>query len=116
MEKNIGHYLGTEIDEKWWKRYMQDGFLARGNGTYWFDRDAFCFRRYLTEEPLRIPYSDMENFSIGDWHAGRWNLGRPVAKIHWEQSGMKLSSGFAVDRDKSGTETFIAMLIRHMHE
>mgnify|MGYP001567496802 CR=1 FL=1 len=30
-----GNYLGTEIDEKWWKRYRSPGFFARGSGEFW---------------------------------------------------------------------------------
>ena len=32
MLKRVGAYLGTELDETWWKRYRKDGFFARGNG------------------------------------------------------------------------------------
>ena len=28
MEPNRGHYLGTEIDGKWHKRYRQDGRMV----------------------------------------------------------------------------------------
>jgi hypothetical protein len=30
MDKRRGRYLGTEMDEKWWKRYAQEGWFARG--------------------------------------------------------------------------------------
>ena len=53
MDKKKGHYIGTEINEKWWSRYRGEGFFARGNGEYWFDEDFFYFRRYLTKEPNR---------------------------------------------------------------
>ncbi len=53
MDKKKGHYIGTEINEKWWSRYREEGFFARGNGEYWFDEDFFYFRRYPTKEPNR---------------------------------------------------------------
>jgi len=28
MDRRRGHYLGTESDEKWWKRYTKEGFFA----------------------------------------------------------------------------------------
>jgi len=37
MDRRRGCYLGTEIDEKWWKRYAREGLFVRGNGEYWFD-------------------------------------------------------------------------------
>jgi hypothetical protein len=32
MDKRRGRYSGTEMDEKWWKRYAQKGWFARGKG------------------------------------------------------------------------------------
>jgi len=29
-----GHYPGTEIEGKWWKRYRAPGYFARGSGTF----------------------------------------------------------------------------------
>jgi hypothetical protein len=43
IEKRRGHYLGTEIDEKWWRRYRKDGFLARGLGEYWIENSFYIF-------------------------------------------------------------------------
>jgi hypothetical protein len=65
-QRRRGHYLGTENDETWWKRYKKDGFFARGNGVYWLDAEAFCFLRHLTKHPIKIPVNkisrlDMEN-------------------------------------------------------
>jgi hypothetical protein len=33
-----GHYFGTEIDGKWWRRYRESGYSARGSGE--LDIDA----------------------------------------------------------------------------
>ena len=52
-----GHYLGTEVGGKWWRRYRGRGFFARGNGSYWADSEAFRFLRYLTRKPLEIPFA-----------------------------------------------------------
>ncbi len=107
MEKHPGHYLGTEIDNLWWKRYRGEGFLARGNGTYRFDPLAFCFLRYLTSSPICILYKDIHMLELGTWHGGRWNLGRPIVKIHWEKDGQRLCSGFAVAKDKQESISFV---------
>jgi hypothetical protein len=114
-ERKAGHYLGTEIGERWWRRFRDNGFLARGNGEYWFEEDKLCFLRYLTREPLCIPYAEVENISTGTWHAGRWNLGRPIVKLHWERDGLQLSSGFVVGRDQQETEDFIVTLMRRVN-
>jgi len=105
-----GHYLGTEIDEKWWKRYRKDKFFARGNGTYWFDDTTFYFHRYVTRHPLQIPFAKIMEVKMGNSHAGRWLIGSPVMKLIWEKDGIKLSSGFAVARNQQETELVIAEL------
>jgi hypothetical protein len=40
--KKRGSYLGTEVDEKWYKRYRRDGFFARGSGEYWNRGQGKC--------------------------------------------------------------------------
>ena len=107
-----GHYLGTEIDEKWWKRYKKDKLFARGNGEYWFDGTALYFRRYLTKHPIVIPFAKIIEMKIGKSHAGRWLLGSRVLKLVWEKDGMKLSSGFIVARNQQETEAVMADLKR----
>lgn len=110
-----GYYAGTEIEEQWWRRYREDGFLARGNGTYWFGQNGLNFHRYLSSEPLVIPYRKVENITTGTWHAGRWNLGRPIVKLHWECEGVPLCSGFVVAKETSKTEAFIVDLMRRIN-
>jgi hypothetical protein len=109
-----GHYLGTEIDEKWWKRYTRDKLFARGNGEYWFDDTAFYFRRYLTKRPIRVPFEKVVEMKIGSSHAGRWVFKKRVLKFVWEKDGLKLSSGFLVARDQQATEALMAFFRRRM--
>jgi hypothetical protein len=109
-----GHYLGTEIDEKWWKRYRKDKFFARGNGEYWFDDTALYFRRYLTRHPIVVPFAKVVKVKIGKSHAGRWLLGARVLKLIWEKDGMRLSSGFIVSRNQQETEAVTADLKRRL--
>jgi hypothetical protein len=116
MQKQTGSYLGTEIDERWWKRYRQAGFFARGSGEYWFDEDALCFLRYLTKRPLRIPYAAIRRIDTGTFHAGKWILGHPIVKIIWQSDGQSLSSGIAVHGGDEGSERFIQTLRTHLHE
>jgi hypothetical protein len=94
-----GHYLGTEVDGKWWRRYRGGGFFARGNGTYWADSEAFHFLRYLTRTPLVIPFARVSSVETGARHAGRWCMGIPIVKIVWEDGVHRLSSGFVVSRE-----------------
>lgn len=112
MEKAVGHYLGTEIDEKWWRRYMRGGFLARGVGKYWMDDTALHFLRDLTKVPLQIPFSAMRAVKTGKFHAGRWNLGRPIVKVLWEHEGQRLSSGFVISSDEAKVQAFMEQLSR----
>jgi hypothetical protein len=94
VDRGRGHYLGTEIDEKWWRRCTEDGLLARGNGEYWYDDEAFYFLRDLTDDPIIIPFHKMRDVKVGAWHAGRWAWGRPIIKMLWVNRGQSLSSGF----------------------
>ena len=71
INEKTGLYLGTEIDEKWWKRYTKDKMFARGNGKYSYDNEGFYFLRYLTKLPITIPFKNVTEFKIGKWHSGR---------------------------------------------
>ena len=110
--RNKGHYLGTMIDEKWWKRYKKNKLFARGNGKYWYDETVFYFLRYLTKQPIQIPLGKIVRFEIGKSHAGRWLFKQNVLKIIWEKDGQLLSSGFIVARDRQETEMVMAALKR----
>ena len=103
MHKSAGAYLGTEIDETWWKRYRKDGFFARGNGEYWFEDDGMHFRRYLTKKPIIIPYNSIQELRLGKWHAGQWRMGKAIVKIMWVKDGLRLSSGFVFSRSLEET-------------
>lgn len=99
-ERGIGLYLGTEIDEKWWRRYMKDKLFARGNGEYWFDDEGFYFRRYLTKKVIFIPFNSVLEIKLGTFHAGRWCLGNLILKIVWRKEELRLSSGFLISKYK----------------
>lgn len=107
VEKKPGHYLGTEINEKWWRRCMRDGLFARGNGEYWFENSYLFFRRHLTIEPIVISLSQVLDIKVGKWHAGKWAGGAPVVKIIWKKSARRLSSGFVFYRDAGETELLV---------
>jgi len=105
--RRTGHYLGTEIEEKWWQRYDRNKLLARGNGECWIDQDALCFLRYLTKDPIKIRFDAIVGVKIAKWHSGRWYCGRPIVKVLWIEDGLKLSSGFIVARDMDNTLRFV---------
>jgi len=115
-EKRRGHYLGTEINGKWWRRYSSDGLLARGNGEFWIDASALFFRRYLTKIPIAIPFGDVLDVKVGTWHAGRWAGGAPVVKIVWKKADNHLSSGFVFSRDARETEALVQEIRSHMQQ
>jgi hypothetical protein len=114
MDRGKGAYIGTEIDEKWWKRYRKDKFFARGNGKYWLDQNGFCFRRYLTKRPICVPFERTEGIKLGKWHAGRWCGGLLVVKILWKKDGQSLSSGFVVSKSEVDTNNLKAELERRI--
>jgi hypothetical protein len=105
--KKRGHYLGTEVDEKWWNRYLKDGIFARGLGEYWIEKGTLFFRRYLMNAPIIISLSDVVDVKVGKWHSGRWAGGSPVIKIIWNKAGNRLCSGFVLARDDGETEELV---------
>ncbi len=108
MSKKKGSYLGTEIDKKWWKRYRKKPFFARGSGTYWHDEEGLCFLRYLTKEPIKIPYKRITGCELGKWHSGKWCMGHEIVKIIWADDDQLLSSGFFISKQAKEVEQFIA--------
>ena len=103
MQKKLGQYLGTEIDEKWYKRYMRDKMFARGNGHFWHDEKGIYFHRFLTKTPLLIPWHRITKIKVGNWHSGRWCMGLPIIKVVWRKDSQKLSSGFLMSNKKEET-------------
>ena len=81
-----GNYFGTEIDEKWWKRYSKNKLLTRGNGLFWCDTQSIHFLRYLTKEPISIPLANVIEFKTGKWHAGRWGGNNKLLKVVWKKT------------------------------
>ncbi len=110
MEKNKGHYLGTEINEKWWKLYKKNNFFMRGNGNYWYDETGFYFARYWPKEPMFIPFEKVVDIKLKKWHAGRWAMGNLIVAIVWMEDDLKLSSGFIVSRHKEDASRLRNML------
>jgi hypothetical protein len=98
MERERGHYLGTEIDGKWHRRYREDGLFARGLGEYWIEDGALRFRRFLTKTPFSVPLRSVRKVELGRWHAGRWVGSERAIKLIWEHRGKVLSSGFVFTR------------------
>lgn len=111
-----GSYLGTEIDEKWWKRCSKYGLLARGSGTWGFEDESFFFLRHLTREPIRIPYREIREVKTGKWHSGRWCFGYPIMKIIWVKDGVTLSSGFLVSKKIDDVSELMADLRRKIED
>lgn len=105
-----GKYFGTEIDEKWWKRYTKDKMLARGNGVFSYSRDSIKFLRKLTKTPIKIGFYDMVDIKTGKWHAGQWGAGRQIIKVLWKKNGQLLSSGFSMAIDGTQMEEVLSEL------
>ena len=94
-----GHYMGTEIDAKWWRRYRGKGCFARGKGHWRLEDGVFVFKRLLLSDPVRIPMADVFEVRMGTWHSGQWAGGKPVVKLLWRREGLDLCSGFLFHRE-----------------
>ncbi|MEM4406636.1 MAG: hypothetical protein QXS68_06285 [Candidatus Methanomethylicaceae archaeon] len=107
LQGRRGHYLGKEVGGKWWRRYRNDGLLARGIGEWWMDGKALFFRRDLIDAVIVIQFKDVAEVKVGKWHSGRWAGGSTVVKILWKKEGRLLSSGFVFCRDPKETEELV---------
>lgn len=96
----VGHYLGTIIDKKWWKRYRGGNYFARGLGVFGIDEEKgeLWFRRYLTKKPIIVPLNVIEEVTTSTWHGGKYLAGREAVVLHWRAEGKNLSSGFLFER------------------
>lgn len=108
--KIAGKYFGTEINEKWWRRYTKDKMLARGNGTFSYDQAVIKFLRALTKTPIEINFKEIVGFKTGKWHAGQWGGGRKIIKVIWQKESRILCSGFAVAMDNTAIGRLISEL------
>lgn len=107
LQGRKGHYLGTEVEGKWWRPYRNDGLLARGIGAWWMDGKALFFGRYLIEALIVIQFKDVVEVKVGKWHSGRWAGGSTVVKILWRKQEKLLSSGFVLCPDPKDTEKLV---------
>jgi hypothetical protein len=107
MEEQAGHYIGSAVEGKWWRRYLKAPFFAQGTGRYWYDEHAFYFHRSLTRDPLVIPFRSVRGIEVGYWHCGTWAWGAPIVKLVWEHDGHELSSGFVVARDNDQAQRVV---------
>jgi len=107
-----GSYFGTEIERRWWNRFREDGFFARGNGELWLDKDGLHFLRRLTTKPLVIRWTEITGIRLGRWHAGRWAMTFPILKVDFRRRSRDLSAGFLLSRNWSHMEAFARELRR----
>jgi hypothetical protein len=105
-----GKYFGTEIDEKWWKRYTKDKMLARGDGEFSYNHDRISFLRKLTRSPIEIHFNEIVDIKVGKWHSGQWGAGRTIIKVIWKKNGQLLSSGFSFAMNDTETRNLISEL------
>ncbi len=111
-DKRAGKYFGTEIDEKWWKRYRKGKMLARGNGTFVWKENAIHFLRQLTKTPIVIENNRIVDVKTGNWHAGQWGGGKVILKILWKKDNQLLNSGFSLSTENGGVEAVLSELRR----
>ncbi len=94
--RKVTVHVGTEMGGRWWRRYGRGGFFARGNGRMWTDPQGLYFHRYLTAQPMLIPWTQVRSIESGVFHAGRWAWGLPITKVFWQSEGAELGSGFLI--------------------
>ena len=109
-----GTYFGTEVDDAWWRRYLRRGFFARGLGELWLDDAGLHFRKAITNTLLSITWDEATGAELANWHCGRWALGRPVLKVHFQRSHKSLVAGFVLSPDWDEMQVFLNDLLQRI--
>ena len=110
IQKKRGQYLGTRIDHKWWRRYSEGGFFARGNGEYWIKDGSLFFQHQAQQEPIRLPLQNIVEIVLCPCKK-RFRMGtKPVIKVVWQKGDRWLSSGFALSEGIEAASGLLASL------
>ena len=106
----LGHYVGTTIGDRWYRRYREDGFLARGLGRYWCEGGELIFRRFFIRTPVVIPLHLVTDIEVTAHHAGR-RVGSPrIIVLVWDNDGEELRSGFVLSSNAANIPAAMAWL------
>lgn len=114
-EKKRGQYLGTQLVNKWWRRYTQGEFVTRGAGEYWITDGCLFFQNYASHQPIILPLNKLAEIKVCPCQ--RRMGGIPILKLVWEKDGRWLSSGFVLsgmlDRSNNLLASLRAEGLRH---
>lgn len=94
VQKKRGKYLGTRIEHKWWRRYKEGAFVARGNGEYWIKDGSLFFQHHTSQHPICLPLQNLAEIKVCPCRSQTGGV--PVIKLVWEKDGHWLSSDFAL--------------------
>lgn len=106
MKKRSGQYLGTKIEDKWWRRYTKGGFFTRGKGKYWIKDGSLFFQHHAGQMPIRLPLCNLIEIEVRPSQA--WGVS--VLKLVWLKDGNRLSSSFALTGATDETPTLLTSL------
>jgi len=109
-QKKRGHYLGTEIDHKWWRRYSKEGFYTRGSGEYWINDGFLFFQHHSKQTPIRLPLRNIVEIVYCPSKRKTRSDGTPLIKLIWQKEGKWLSSVFALYGSPEETSGLLASL------
>lgn len=116
MRGGKGYYIAT-VELPSGRRHRGRGLFARGNGEWEIAKDALRFRRYLTSEPLCIPFADIRAVTLGgSWFAGRWLLGAQAVLVEWARDGTPMRSGFLLSGKRADNAAAAHELSRRAKE
>jgi hypothetical protein len=93
-QKKRGQYLGTRIGHKWWRRYTEGGFYARGNGEYWIKDGSLFFQHATSGQTINLPLGSLVEIKVCPCR--RQTGGIPIIRLVWEKDGSWLNSGFVL--------------------
>ena len=110
IRKKSGHYLGTRIEHKWWRRYTEEGFMTRGNGEYWIADGSLFFQHRARQDPIHLPLCDIVEVALSPCKERAPNIGRPVVHLTWKKDGRWLSSGFILSSSAEETSNLLVHL------
>ena len=98
MQMKPGLYVGTLLDDKWWKPYFKDGLLFSGNIDYWFDDEGIYFKLYIKSKSIFIPFSSILVIKKCKFHGINYINGYDIIKLVWNNNGKILSTGLVFSK------------------
>lgn len=88
------------------------GYHIKGNGEVWLSNECVMIRRYLTRQPLVIPFGLIRKVDVGFGGFGGKRIPGPIIRVTWGREELPMVSGVQVSLKRSVTDAWAAEIAR----